>query len=120
RRDGQRQRQPGAVLDQLVNSVRFVADTLGTEAGGEQLPGLGDAEQVQGDGVGAVDRDQTGEPVAAGDDRQTVWPGGQQGAYLLGVAGIVEQDQDALVGQEAAVQSDLRIEVGGDPVDRYM
>lgn len=60
--------------------------------------GLGWSEHIQGEPAGAVAGDQPAEPVAAGDQHQTAWAGGQQRADLLGVAGIVQHDQHPPVG----------------------
>ena len=74
---GQGQRQPGTQLDQGVDRVRLGGDPVGTEPGGQQLPGLARREQVQRDRLGAVDRDQAGEPVAAGDHGEAAGAAGQ-------------------------------------------
>ena len=72
----QRQRQPRAVFDHLVHDLRLDRQPVRAEAAGQQLPGLGGAEQPDGDRAGALGGDQAGEPVAAGDqDRQPGLPG---------------------------------------------
>ena len=66
------------------------------------------------EGPGAVAGDQPEEPVAAGDQHQAAGAGGQQGADLVGVAGVVQHHQQPLVGQQRPVHGGgLRL-VGGD------
>src|SRR6266508_2291278 len=42
---------------------------------------------------------------------------GEQGPHLGGIAGIVEHDEDAFVGEHAAVEVDLGVGVGRDALD---
>jgi hypothetical protein len=50
------------------------------------------------------------------DSVRRAYGAGQQGADVLGVAGVVQHDEDAPVGEEAAVQRGLRVEPRGDPL----
>jgi hypothetical protein len=57
--------------------------------------------------------DQASESVAAGGS-------GEQGPYLLAVAGIVEHDEHAPASQQAAIQSGLGVEGGRDSLWRHL
>src|SRR6266511_2326518 len=104
--DAQRERQPRAVVDELVRRRRLRRDQCRAEVAGEQLAGLGGGEQAERDRVGAVAGDQAGEPVAAGHQRQAAHGSRQQRADLFDVAGVVEHDQHPAPGEQAAIEVD--------------
>ncbi len=60
--------------------------------------------------MGALLGDETSEPAAAGDEDEAAGGAGQQRPYLPGVAGVVQHDQDAPVGEDAAVEGGPRVE----------
>lgn len=64
--------------------------------------------------MGAFDGHEPLELVAAGDDGQAAVRGGQQRTHLLGVAGVVQHDEDASPGQESAVRRGLRVQFRGN------
>jgi hypothetical protein len=117
-RDGQRERQPGAQGDEFVEGLGLGREPLLAQAPGQQPARLLQRQQVQRQGSGAVDGHQAGELVAAGDHREAAGGTGQQRAHLVGVPRVVQDHEYPLAGQQAAVQVDLRAEVGGDAPGR--
>ena len=112
--DPQCQRQQPAHPSQLGGRRRLGRHPVRADDAGQQLAGLGGGEHIQREGPGAVAGDQPQEPVAAGDQHQAAGAGGQQGADLVGVAGVVQHHQQPLVGQQRPVHGGgLRL-VGGD------
>jgi hypothetical protein len=65
--DRQSQGKPGTLGDDLVGGIGLGGETVLAEAGGQQMPGLLRGGQVQLQRVSAIDGDQSGKPVAAGD-----------------------------------------------------
>ena len=115
RDDGQREGQPGGALDDLVDRPGFGGHPPRPEPVAQQPPGLVAAEQVQRDRVRTLGGDQAGELVAAGDDDRAPGCAGQQRPDLLGVAGVVRDDQYPPAGEQAAVHVDLRGQLGRYP-----
>jgi hypothetical protein len=116
--DGQREGQVRAPGDDLVRGVGLHADAVVAEPVGQQQPSLVVGEQAQRERVGAIGGDQAGELVAAGDQDQAAGGAGQQGADLVGVAGVVQQHQHALARQQAAVQTHSRLRADRDSLGR--
>ncbi len=112
--DVQGQGQPGAQRDQFVGLVRLLRDGCGPQAAGEQFAGLLRGEHVERERHGAVQGDQAGEPVPAGDHHQAGVRAGQQRADLLRLADVVEDDQRPGAGQSAAQEGESTVLVGGD------
>ncbi|OMI36249.1 hypothetical protein SPAR_27161 [Streptomyces sparsogenes DSM 40356] len=108
------QRKPGTVPEQGGHRLGLGGHALAAEVAGEQVAGLRVAEHVEGQGRGAVGGGQAGEPAAAGDDDGAAGAAGQQGDDLGGVAGVVQEHQQALAGGQAAVERGLRVRVRGD------
>ncbi|MCP9967780.1 hypothetical protein LUX57_23760 [Actinomadura madurae] len=106
--DRQRQRQPGAAIDDVVRRLDLGGDPVGAQPESQQPPGLLRRQQPQGDRMRAIGHDQPGQLIAARDDGQAAGCPGQQRDDLVGVAGVVHQDQHPPPGQQAAVQSRLR------------
>jgi hypothetical protein len=117
--DGQRQGQPRAAGDELVGGVGFGDDPVVAEPAGQQLHGFVAVEQVEGERLGASG-DQARELVAAGHQQQAAGCAGQQRGDLVGVAGVVQQDQHAFAGQQAAVQACLGRQADGDLLRRHL
>jgi hypothetical protein len=67
----------------------------------------------------ATARAEPGELAAAGDDHEADRAGRQQGADLLLVAGVVEHDEELLVGDQGAVHPRLRVRPLRDLVRRH-
>ncbi|GAA2875949.1 hypothetical protein GCM10020220_076820 [Nonomuraea rubra] len=118
--DGQGQRQPRAPGDEVVHRLRLGADLGRAEPARQQLAGFGGREQPQRQRAAALRRDQAGQLGPAGDQRQAAGRAGQQRAYLVGVEGVVEQDEHAAPGQQAAVEPCLRLQRGGDQLGRHL
>ena len=119
RGDGQGQRQPCAQVDQLGGHTWLGCQAFSPETLGQQLVSLSRAEQVQRHRMRAFRGDQAGELVAAGDQDQTGQAAGQQRTDLLGVAGVVQDDQHPPVRQQAAIQVLLGFGCGRDLAGRH-
>jgi hypothetical protein len=117
--DGQRQGQPRAAGDELVGGVGFGDDPVVAEPAGQQLHGFVAVEQVEGERLGASG-DQARELVAAGHQQHAAGCAGQQRGDLVGVAGVVQQDQHGFAGQQAAVQACLGRQADGDLLRRHL
>src|SRR5207244_11239451 len=91
--NGKRERQPGAVANQLINDVRLGRDALLSQAATQQGDGLLGTQDVQGDWVGTFLYYQAGQLVAAGDHDPASGAARQQGADLVGVPGVVQHHQ---------------------------
>ena len=107
----QRERQPAAQPGDLVRAL------VGHRQPGHLLDqggGRGRFQHVQRQRHRALPDHKTGEPVPACHDR----PGGpgarQQWPDLLGVAGVVEHDQDRLAGRQGTEQGGALAGVEGD------
>jgi hypothetical protein len=109
RHDGQAERQPGAQPGEVGHRLGLGLGTCGTEPPGDQLAGLGLRHDVQGEDARPHRGDQAVKPVPAGDHDGAPPAAGQQRPHLVGVAGVVQQDQHPLPGQDAAVQGRLRV-----------
>ena len=97
--------------------MRFGGHPVGPEHPGQQQLGLLGGEHVEADPAGAGA--ESGQRVAAGDQRQAAGAAGQQRAYLLGAGRVVQHHQDAPVGQQVAVQRGRLVHAGRYPVGRY-
>ena len=113
RGDGERQRQAAAGGDDVLRRFGFGVHASRSEAAFQQLVGLGGVEVAEVDGPGALGGGQTGEPIAAGDHCEAGRAAGDERADVGGVAGVVQDHQEAAVGDEAAVQADPGRLVGG-------
>ncbi|GAA3301338.1 hypothetical protein GCM10020218_094820 [Dactylosporangium vinaceum] len=89
------------------------------EPADQQVPGLAVGEQVDRDRHRPLDRDERGQRVAAGDHDQAAGRGRQQRPDLLGVAGVVQQDEHPPTGELAAQQGREPGEVGRDALGRH-
>src|ERR1700677_1273246 len=85
---------------------------------GQQLARLRARKQVEVDRVGTLGRDHASELAAAGYDDGTGWRARQEGAYLISIARVVQDDQHALVRHQAAVETNLGVKASGDTVGR--
>ena len=115
RRDGDRQRQPRAPVEDGPGRLRLAGHPVGPDPPREQVVRLLLRQRVQAQRLGALGGDQGGELVPAGDDGQAAGRTGQQRADLLGVPGVVQHDQHPPRRQHAAVQRGPGVEVGRDP-----
>lgn len=113
-RQAQGQRQPGAHGDDPLRGPGL-GQVVGDEPAQDRR-GLLAGEHAERDGGGAVQADQADEPVAAGDDGEAVRRGGQERPDLLGVARVVEHDEDAAARQHGAVEVGLVLDVAGQVV----
>ncbi len=105
-RDAQRQRQASARLGQSAGRARLGPQALGAEDAFEQLLGLLGRHRFDRHLARAFAHDQAGQPDPAGDQGGRARTGGQQRADLVDRPGVVEQHQQALVGDRRAVQAD--------------
>ncbi len=115
----QRQRQSAAQVREAQCGGLLGVDPVGAEDAGQEGGGVLGGEDVQGDGAGGVGDDQPGQAVAAGDDGDAAVAAGQERADLVGVAGVVEDDQQLPVGGQRAEQGGrgrLRLR---DPLGRH-
>jgi hypothetical protein len=80
---------------------------------GQQGAGLIRGEHVEDEAVRAVAGDQAAHVVPAGDQHGAATPAGQQRPDLLGVAGVVQDDEHPPVRQQAAVDGAGPVGVGG-------
>jgi hypothetical protein len=117
--DGQGEGQPGAAVDDVADCSRLGGGAVPAEAVCQQVVRLGVGEQVDSQQVGAVGDDEAGQVVAAGHHGQRGRAAGQQRPGVVGVAGVVQQDQDAFAVQQAAVEAGLGVQTGRDSVRRY-
>ncbi len=72
-----------------------------------------------GDELGALGGDQAGEPIAAGHHHGAPRRG-EQRPDLAGVAGVVKDDQDPPVAEQAPVQRGLRFQADRDALGRNL
>jgi hypothetical protein len=93
-------------------ACRLARDAVAAEAADQQVVGFSVGEQVQGQRHGAVQGDQTGQLVPAGDQDEAAGCAGQQRPHLLGVAGVVQDQQHPTAGQLGAVERELFVRVG--------
>ncbi|GIF68463.1 hypothetical protein Ais01nite_64980 [Asanoa ishikariensis] len=107
--DGERERQARARLDERGGGLRLRRHPMLPDAAAEQTPGLVGVGQVHRHDPRPVRRRETQEPIAARDDRQRRGRSGQQRTYLLGVAGVVQQQKHAPVRQNAPIQARLAL-----------
>ena len=114
RHDAQRQGQAAAAVDQLGHRGRLGVDPLGPQPGDEQLPGLVRSERIQAQQRRAMADDQRRQPVPTGDHRRAAGAAGQQRDHLVAVAGVVQHDQQPLVGHHAPEQPALRVQPTGN------
>jgi hypothetical protein len=104
-----------AAVDELVDGGRFGRRPGGAEAVGEQLAGLAGGQHVEGDAGSALGRDQADDLVPAGHQSEAARCARQQRAHLVGVARVVQHDEDPRAGEQAAVERGLPVEAGRDP-----
>jgi len=116
---GQREGKPGAPGDDLVDRVRLGVDAARADPPGQHRPGLVGGEHVEGEQVRALGGDQGGEVGPAGHDGGAAGRAGQERSDLGRVACVVQYDQDAPAGQQAAVQRHLPVGLGRHPLRRY-
>jgi hypothetical protein len=100
--------------------IRLGGYPIGAEPAPQQLPRLRRRQQVQGDRMGTLGRDQAGELVAAGHQRQAPRRGREQRADLIRIPGVVQHDQHPPAGEQAPVEADLprearRLAIGRHP-----
>jgi hypothetical protein len=106
---GQGERQSAAQSGDLTDRLRLGRGPLRSDAPGQEVACLVVVERVQGEGVRPLRGHETGQPAAAGDDRQAAGTAGEQLSHLLGVPCVVQQDEEPPAGQHAPVQRDLRV-----------
>lgn len=82
-----------------------VEDLARREPAAEELDDLLVVERLELDRPGVVEGGQARHPVAAGDDHPARAGSGEQGLDLSVVVGVVEHQQDPLLGQDAAQQA---------------
>ncbi len=116
---GQCQGQSSAQADDVGRGGGLGGEPFRPQPPCQRLVGLGLRGQGEGEGFGAFRRDQAGESVAAGDQGEAAVAGGQQGTDLLFVAGVVQDEEDPPVGEEAAEEGAaagdvLKDVLGGD------
>ncbi|WP_170140162.1 hypothetical protein, partial [Prauserella marina] len=99
--------ESAAEFDDVAGSGGFGVDALGSDDVGEECFGVGGAEDVEGEGVGAVE----GECSAAGDEDEVGCPGWEEGLDLFGCGGVVEQYQCVLAVEAVAVEGGPAVEV---------
>ena len=116
---GQRQRQPGTPVDDVVDRTRLGGHPGAAEALPQQPTRLVHGEQVEVERVRALGRDQAGRQVAAGDHDQAGGRPGQQRPDLGPVDRVVQHHQHPLAGGEAAVHGDLGVLALRDPTGRH-
>jgi hypothetical protein len=97
----QRERKPDALGDQGADGFGLGLRARPDQRA-EQRRGLVVREQVELHPARAVPGDEPGQRVPAGDQHPAARHPGQQRAHLLGVAGVVQQQQDAPAGQQTA------------------
>jgi hypothetical protein len=84
----------------------------------EQVPCIAVAQHLQADLAGSLGRGQARQLVPAGDHHRTAAAARQQGTHLIGVAGVVQDDEHPPASQQAAVQALLSRRARRDPVSR--
>ena len=100
RDQGQSQRQPPAVTGDLVQHRRVVTRPLGPQAAHQELAGVGRGQDVELQAGGRVLYHQAVEAISAGHQDHRARRSRQQGAHLLAVRGVVQDDeQTPTVGQ---------------------
>jgi hypothetical protein len=112
--DPQRERQARAAGQQLGEGRRLGRGPLRAEVPDQRLVRLLRRERVQVEHVRAVRSGQRAEPVTTRHQHGAPRPARQQRRDLARVARVVGQDQHPAVGQQAAVQPDLRVRLDRD------
>ena len=84
---------------------------IGAERPIEQNAGLGAGEHREAKVPGAIMGDEAVESLAARDDHRTARSARQERPNLAGVGHVVQHDEDASVGEQAAVGSGRVIDV---------
>lgn len=112
--DPERQEEPAAPGEEFGHGLGFGRRPCSARALGEQGSGVLVAERVQGQVTGAVADDQPGEGVAAGYHDGAGVSAREHRGDLVGVGGVVQDDQHPFAGDQAAEQRRLRLWIGGD------
>jgi hypothetical protein len=85
----------------------------------QQLVGFAGIHGAQRERASALGGDQAQQPVAAGDDHPSRVAPRKERPDLLRVPGIVQDDEDSPVGDQAPVETNLLGQAHWDPVRRY-
>ena len=117
--DRQGKRQLPAQPDDLLHRAGLGRDPVGAQPALKGFPGGGHGREVQRDQPGAVGHGQTGQRVPAGRDHQASRGARQERANLPYVARVVQDNENALSGQDAPVHSGSRVEAVGYPPGRH-
>ena len=116
RGDAESERMPRRELGEVGDDVRLGGRPAGAEEAFEQLDGFVPVERVERQALCAVLGDESGQPIATGDEGEAGGGSGQQRTDLVCRRGIVEDDQDPSAGEGRAVGGGGAVHVGGDRV----
>jgi len=116
--DPQRKRQKPAQSGQRTGRLRLGINPPAQHAT-QQRERLGRGEHIQREVRGPVQGNETTEPVPAGDDHHDAGIAGQQRAYLLCAARVVEHDHHPPVGEHGAVQAGGQVHVDRHLIRRH-
>lgn len=119
RRDAQGQGQAPAQAGEFGDLVVGVAGPVAVGHPAEEVHRLGGAEGAHGQAPRPLVGDEPGEAVSAGHQDHRGGGPGQQGADLGGGGRVVQNDQDAAVGQQGPVQGRPALRVRGHRVTGY-
>jgi hypothetical protein len=89
---------------QVRGGLGLGPDPIATHGSRQQRLGFRLSEDVEADAVGTVPGGQAGQPVPAGHQYGTPGVSRQQRPYLLRAVRVVQDHQQPLAGQEAAVE----------------
>ena len=98
----QRQRQPGALRGQRRGGLGVGVNPAADQPA-QQADRIRHRQQVQVQALRTIPGHQAGQRVAAGHQRHAAGGGRQQRPYLLGRAGVVQDDQHPPAGQQPPV-----------------
>ena len=111
-RERQREWKPPAQLDEFRDSSGFGLHTPPADTSGQQRGGVAIVEGAQRDPPRAIAGDEAPHLVPAGHDHE-VARAGQQRADLVGVAGVVQQEQRPAAREPASQQCGPFFHCGG-------
>jgi hypothetical protein len=119
RGDPQGQRQVATQPGEVADRPRFAVGAGIAEHQPDQADRLPGAQRSEREPDPALARHQSGQAVAAGHQRRAVRPAGEQRADVVGVARVVQHDQQAPGVRQRAVEADPRTQLRRRLTGRY-
>src|SRR5262249_43427477 len=77
-------------------------------------------EHVKPDRMRSFCRRETSQPPTASDHHQAATATRQQGADVISIARVIQQDEGPPPSEQASIQASLRLGIRRDPIRRYL